>query len=324
MPTKPAKGAPRKTKGANQPKTSFSEHFSNAFQRYPVLISIAIVLVIGGLIFVATKHNRTEQAEESVETDVHVDDSLALNIMCLPTLDCLPLYHALESGLSDSLHLKFDIITQTAQFDVDSIIRRTKTIDGAALDTYRMAYYAKTKKSLPVTEVIKLCGAWQFITSEAVRIKDVDNIKKRTIATARFATSNFLLEKILNATKEVNYSDVYIAQINDFGIRTNMLDENQIDACLLPEPYATLAISRGHRSVWSDKFVQTYSLCFRNEVMKDKRKSDQIELLRRVYNASVLDLNTHGTHAADSVLIKTFHLPKAVIDTLKLPEYRPI
>lgn len=324
MPTKPAKGSTRKTKDATQPKKTLSERFASAFQRYPVLISLAIVLMIGGVIFVTTKLNRGEQVEEVVETDVHVDDSLALNIMCLPTLDCLPLYHALESGLSDSLHLQLGIVTQTAQFDVDSLIRRTKTIDGAVLDSYRMAYYAKSKRSIPVTEAFKLYGAWQLITSEAVRIKDVDNLKKRTIATARFATSNFLLEKILNGAKEVKYSDVYIAQINDFGIRTNMLDENQIDACILPEPYATLAVSRGHRSVWSDKLVQTYSICFRNEVMKDKRKSDQIELLRKVYNASVLDLNTHGTHAADSVLIKTFHLPKAVIDTLKLPEYRPI
>lgn len=299
------------------------EQFASAFQRYPVLISLAIVLMIGALIFVTTKLNKEITTEEVVETDVHVDDSLALNIMCLPTLESLPLYHALESGISDSLHLSLGIFTKTSQFDVDSIIKRTKTIDGAVLDTYRMSYYAKSKKPLNVTEAFKLYGIWQLITADNLRITDVENLKKRTIATARFATSNFLLEKILNG-KEIKTTDVYLAQINDFGIRTNMLDENQIDACLLPEPYATLAISRGHRSIWSDKLTQTYSLYFRNEVMKDKRKSDQIELLRKVYNASVLDLNSHGTHAADSVLIKTFHLPKEVIDTLKLPAYRPI
>lgn len=299
------------------------EQFANAFQRYPVLISLAITLMIGGLIFVTTKLNKNVTVEEVVETDVHVDDSLALNIMCLPTLEALPLYHALESGISDSLRLPLGIFTQNSQFDVDSIIKRTKTIDGAMLDTYRMAYYAKSKKTLPVTEAFKLYGIWQLITAGDLRIKDVENLKKRTIATARFATSNFLLEKILNG-KDIKATDVYLAQINDFSIRTNMLDENQIDACVLPEPFATLAISRGHHSVWSDKLTQTYSLYFRNDVMKDKRKSDQIELLRKVYNASVLDLNTHGTHAADSVLIKTFHLPKEVIDTLKLPEYRPI
>lgn len=324
MSTTSAKGSQRKKKSAEQPKKTLTERFSSAFQHYPVLISLAIVLMIGGLIFVTTKLNRAQQVEEVVETDVHVDDSLALNILCLPTLDCLPLYHALESGLSDSLHLQLGIVTKSAQFDVDSIIRRTKTIDGAVLDSYRMTYYSKSNKPLSVTEAFKLYGSWQLMTSEAVRIKDVDNLKKRTIASARFATSNFLLEKIFNGAKEVKYSDVYIAQINDFGIRTNMLDENQIDACMLPEPYATLAISRGHRSIWSDKLVQAYSLYFRNDVMKDKRKFDQIELLRKVYNASVLDLNSHGTHAADSALIKIYHLPKTVIDTLKLPEYRPI
>lgn len=324
MPTNSKNGAPKKKKKkAGAKSLTLAERFANAFQRYPVLISLAIVLMIGGIIFVSTKLHHDHEVVEEVETDVHVDDSLALNIMCFPTLEALPLYHALESGLADSLHLALGIVTETSQFDVDSIIRLTKTIDGAILDTYRLAYYNKSKKSIPVTEAFKLYGSWRLITSEPVRIKDVENLKKRIIATARFATSNFLLEKILNS-KNVKTTDVYIAQINDFVTRTNMLDENQIDACVLPEPYASLAISRGHHSVWADKLVQTYSLYFRNDVMKDKRKSDQVELLRKVYNASVLDLNTHGTHAADSVLIKTYHLPKEVIDTLKLPEYRPL
>lgn len=324
MPTNSPNGAPKKKRRkADAPSRTFAERFASAFQRYPVLFSLAIVLLIGGLIFVSTKLHNDTQVTEEVETDVQVDDSLALNIMCLPTLEALPLYHAVESGLADSLHLPLGIVTATSQFDIDSIIRRTKTIDGAVLDSYRLAYYNKSKKSIAVTEAFKLYGRWQLITSEPVRIKEIENLQKRTIATARFATSNFLLEKILNS-KNVKNSDVYIAQINDLGIRTDMLDENQIDACVLPEPYASLALTRGHRSVWSDPLVQTYSLYFRNAVMNDKRKADQIELLRKVYNASVLDLNAHGIHAADSALLKTYHLPHAVIDTLRLPEYRPI
>lgn len=304
-------------------KDSFSERLSRLFQRYPVLTSLVIVVVLAGLIFLLMHRHQESVADEEVVTDVQVEDSLALNIMCTPTLDCLPLYHAVESGLCDSLHLALGITTEASQFDIDSLLRRTKTIDGAVLDSYRMAYYAKSKKALQVTEAFKLCGAWQLIVCEKLRIKDVDGLKKRTLATARFSTSSFFLEKILNG-KKLSFNDIYLAQINDFGIRTNMLDENQVDAVLVPEPYATLAITRGHRSLWSERETHTHSLCFRNEVYKDKRKADQIELLRKVYNASVLDLNSHGTHAADSALIKAYKLPKEVIDTLRLPEYRPI
>lgn len=311
----------KKSKSATQ--KTLKEKLMQMVQHYPVLTSLLIVSLIAGLIFLLMYTHKENIVEEEEIVDVQVDDSLALNIMCTPTLESLPLYHAIESGLCDSLHLALGIVTETAQFDIDSIIRRTKTIDGAILDSYRMAYYNKSKQPLAVTEAFKLCGAWQCITCGNLRIKDTANLKKRTIATARFSTSSFFLEKILD-TKKLNISDIYLAQINDFGIRTDMLDENQIDAIVVPEPYATLAITRGHNSVWSDRLTSTYSLCFRNEIYKDKRKADQVELLRKVYNASILDLNSRGTHAADSTLIKAYQLPKAVIDTLRLPEYRPI
>lgn len=313
----------QKNKRKTATKKTIGEKITQVVQHYPVLTSLLIVSVIAGLIFLLMYTQKENIAAEEEVFDVQVDDSLALNIMCTPTLESLPLYHAIESGLCDSLHLALGIVTETAQFDIDSIIRRTKTIDGAVLDSYRMAYYNKSKRPLAVTEAFKLCGAWQCITCGTLRIKDAENLKKRTIASARFATSSYFLEKILDS-KKLRISDVYLAQINDFGIRTNMLDENQIDAVVIPEPYATLAITRGHNSIWSDRLTSTYSLCFRNEIYKDKRKADQVELLRKVYNASILDLNSGGTHVADSTLIKTYQLPKAVIDTLRLPEYRPI
>lgn len=304
-------------------KVSLKERFSDTFQRYPVLTTLVIVAILGGLIFVFTRHNHDDKAEDAVEVDVHVDDSLALNIMCMPTLESLPFYHALESGMCDSLHLALGIVTEYSQMDIDSIMRRTKTIDGAVMDTYRLAYYAKMKHAIPVRESIKLCGAWSLVTSSNQRVKEVEKLKKHIIAASRFDTSSTLLEKILGG-KKLGLADIYLAQINDFAIRTNMLDENQVDASILPEPYATLAVSRGHRVVWSEPLMQTMALCFRTKAMDDKRKYEQIEQLRRVYNMAVLDLNSHGTHAADSALIKSYRLPKEVIDTLRLPEYRPL
>lgn len=305
-----------------QPKTKLTDRLAELFQRYPVLVTTFIVLILGGLIYVLTRHEATP--EEVVVEDVQVDDSLALNIICTPTLECLPFYHAVESGLCDSLHLSLGIYTETSQFDIDSIMRRTKIIDGAVFDTYRLAYYKKRNQSLPIRESINLYGVWRLIAADQLRIKEIEKLKKRTIATARFATSSLLLEQALSGKKDIKYSDFYHAQINDFEVRTNMLDENQIDACMLPEPYATLAVTRGHRSVWTKDPVSTMVLAFRLPVYNDKRKAKQIELLRQVYNESVLSLNLHGTHAADSALIKSLKLPKEVVDTLKLPEYRPI
>lgn len=297
------------------------DKFADTFQRYPILTTLFFGGILAGGIFYLTQHPEIVNREEEQIEDVHVDDTLALNIMCTQTLECLPFYHALESGLCDTLHLSLGIITQNSQMDIDSIMRRTKTVDGAVMDTYRLAHYRKTKNPLNLKETIPLCGMWRLVTCGQLRIKDIEKLKKRIVATARRETSSVLLEQAING-KDLKLADLYHAQINDIVIRTNMLDENQIDAAILPEPMASLAVTRDHRVVWSKDNVTSASLCFRQPVFKDARKQDQIELLRKVYNEAARDLNEHGTHAADSALIKRYNLPKACIDTLSLPKYK--
>lgn len=299
----------------------YKDKVAETFQRYPVICSTVVVVVLALVVFLLTRHHQEQNIEE--ENDVKVADTLALNIICTPTLESLPFYHAVESGLCDSLHLALGIVTEKSQFDIDSIMRRTKRIDGAVLDSHRLEYYRKAKKSLSVTEAIHLYGIWQLVTSEKLRLRETSQLKKRTVATARFATSSYLLEQSLRGTT-LKPSDLYHAQINDFELRALMLDEAQVDASLLPEPFATRALMNGHKSVWKNDSISSLVLCFRNNVYKDERKQVQIELLKQVYNLSVLDLNVRGAHAADSALIKSFRLKPEVIDTIKLPRYRPI
>lgn len=301
----------------------YKDKLSDTFQRYPVLSTAAVVAIIGLLVFVMKPQGAEHSEGPKEENDVQVADTLALNIICTPTLESLPLYHALESGLCDSMNLAMGIKTETSQFDVDSIMRKTKRIDGAVLDVNRLKHYRETRRALPVTESITLCGRWQLVTAAPLRIREAKQLKKRVVASARYATSSTLLADILRGVG-LNNADVYHAQINDFSLRAGMLDDAQIDASMLPEPYATLAVSQGHRSISSNDSVRSMVLCFRTPILKDKRKQKQIEVLKQVYNLAVKDLNANGPHAADSALIKDYHLPQALIDTLRLPKYRQL
>ena len=297
------------------------ERFADLFNRYPALTSAFIVLVLGLLAFLATRQTATEEEVEPV--DVVVSDTLALNVMCLPTLESLPLYHALESGMCDSIQLALSLYTETSQFDIDSIMRRTKRIDGAVCDVHRLDHYRATRRALPVTEVMRLDGIWRLVSSGQLRIRDVAKLKKRAVATARYATSSSLLETSLRGTG-LKTTGLYHAQINDFGIRLAMLDEAQVDASMLPEPYASQALVRGHRAIWSADSVSTLALCFRDKSLKDKRKKAQVELLKKAYNRAAADLNRRGIHAADSALIKSYGLTPEAIDTLRLPRYHTV
>lgn len=280
-----------------------------------------VVAVVGVILFLAIHHE--DVAEEVLPEDVHVTDTLALNIICTPTLECLPFYHALESGYCDSLRLSLVIRTEQSQFDIDSLIRRTKRIDGAVLDSYRLMEYRNAKKPLPVETMIPLDGVWCLVSPVKLRIRDVSNLKKRVVATSRYSTSFHLLEESLRGAN-VRLQDLYHAQINDFALRMQMVAAAQVDAAVLPEPYATRLAVEGLRIMARTDSVRSHSLCFRSKILSNQRKQQQIQALKKVYNMAVKDLNSKGTHAADSALIKTYGLPSSVIDTLRLPHYRSL
>ena len=274
------------------------------------------------VLFCVAMCRRDASEVDVVPEDVQVTDTLALNILCTPTLESLPLYHALECGLCDSVGLSLVIRTEESQFDVDSIIRRTKRIDGAVLDRYRLEHYRKTKRSLNVSEEIPLAGIWSLVTAGQLRIREASKLKKRTIAFARYATSSTCFERSM-AGSGLKPSALYHAQINDFSLRQHMLDEAQIDASVLPDPYATRAKLNGHRVIWKSDSVSSFVFCMRNKALKVERKRQQLSQLKQAYNLAVKDLNKNGVHAADSALIKAYGLPAEVIDSLRIPRYAP-
>lgn len=329
---------------------------------WKVLAGIAVLLAASAVLYVSTRGEEPENA--AVETSAA--DTLALNIICTPTLDCLPFYHALESGVCDSLGLDLVIRTEVSQFDIDSIMRRTRLYDGAVLDDARLAHYrsvegkardggqqgktAKTAKKgqngkgktsaksagdkaekasaekrfypMPaLTEAVRLENTWRLVTSGTLRIREVAKMKKRTVALARFSAEEQCLEQAL-AKGGLREPDVYKAQINDVALRRMMLDENQVDAALLPEPYATMAVVlHGHRLIWSADTTSRAALYLRTDVLKKPRKQQQMTLLQKAYRRAAADLNRRGAHAADSALIKRYNLPEELIDTLRLPKY---
>lgn len=280
-------------------------------------VVVALVVIVGGFLWL--RPNESEQVTAAREQS-HRADSLALCITCTPTLESLPLYHALESGICDTLGLTLVIDTEWSQFDVDSVYRNTPLCDGAVLDAYRIEHYQKTKLALDAVEQYRLVGRWGLASSGHMRLNSPSLLKKHVVASARHATSYHCLEKSLGGT-DVKMAQLYHAQINDYMLRLNMLDNAQVEASLLPEPFFSFALHRGHRNVWVGDSVTTLGLYMKKSALKEKHTQMQLKLLAQAYNMAVDDLNAHGAKAANEALAKHYALPQEVIDRVPLPRY---
>lgn len=285
--------------------------------RYLPLFSALIGLC--SVLLMASCQQSAPQAQQKIE----VPDSLALRIACLPTYESLPFYYAQAAGIADSLSLPLKIKTYYAQFDADTALLGT-TVDGGVTDVVRQQYYATQGKMRNYASWIPLQGQWQLVVGGRLRVTEVKQLKQRTIAIARFATSDRYTAHLRDSLRW-KYDDMLRPQINDYRVRLQMLDNEQIEAAVLPQPFALRAQQSGQRVLTTLPSSQhTFYLWLSPKSQADKRKSQQAQLLQRVYNEAVRELNSRPRAALDSVLLKRYQLTPEQVKMVKLPRYNPV
>lgn len=276
------------------------------------------------LLLTACHDGHSEAEAAANDSIVNVGDSLsrdsdALVIALTPTVDCLPVYYAQQSGIFQTLGLKVNLLTYRSQFDCDTAMLGA-TAMGGATDLVRLHYYANEHQ--PLSAVTSTDGVWKLLACGKLRIKKTALLKERMISVARFSASDYFSQVALEAVK-MDYRAVFRPQINDYYLRTSMLNNNQIDAAILPEPMATKARLAGHRVLYSttEKSEKMGCLAFKPSFLAEKDSLNRVHLLLKGYNQAVVEINQKGKAACAAILKNQYKLAPQVIDSLTLPKY---
>ncbi len=242
------------------------------------------------------------------------EDSAALKIGVMPTLDCLPLYVAKEYGLIDSSKADIRLKYFTAQMDCDTAISR-KRVDLTISDVVRVErmrrngialdYYSSTNTD------------WELIANKRDSIEDIAQLEGRMVAMTRFSATDMLSSVALDS---VNLTDnkVFRVQINDVNIRFQMLRNNEMNALWLTEPYAAAAKAEQHNVLMTsgDKGLQLGVIAIRDDIKKDSLRQVQIDILTRAYNAATDSINTMGIKHFSDVIAKYYHVSLSILSFL--------
>lgn len=277
-----------------------------------------VILFFSLLVLVAchpAKENPVDVAKEEVP------DSQALKLALLPTVDCLPLYYAKNCGLCDSLGLDLEILSYNSLFDCDTAVLGTAA-DGAISDLVRAVYYKARRR--PLSVVLATNGAWGLVSAGSLRVKKMAQLNERLVGLSRFSAADYFCALSLSRA-DMGYESVLRAQINNLYLRLNMLNETQIEAAVLPEPFLTAARVEGHRVLQDSLFdgQQMGCLVFNNKVLKDNRKREQVKLLVKVYNIAAEILNKEGVRACAPFLTNVQKFSPETVARLRLPKYTP-
>lgn len=265
------------------------------------LIEIFMWLMVVGLCGSCSQTDRT----------VSEKDSTAIRLGVLPTMECLPFYYADSIGLFDSLGVNVHLVTFDAAMDADTAFVNGK-IDGIVTDLVKACIWQGQGDTAKVAMVGEL-RMW-LITAPKARLLKAESLREKIIGITRHSAVDYFADKILESVK-LQSIDLNKPQINNIRLRGLMVDQDQMDGAILPEPYASEAVARGAKRLNGTEEMKVANLMcvlFNDSIHRARKR--EIENIRSVYDQAVAALN------ADTLSNVLEYIPKehrtAMPDTL--------
>ncbi len=283
--------------------------------RYFALILAGVTLIAScGVSYKESKRlSRLERARLAKE------DSAALKIAVMPTLDCLPMYVAREykwfcDGKTD-IRLKY----YTSQIDCDTAILNGR-VEGAVSDLVRVA--RMNSRGAKLKAQIATAAYWQLITNRNSRIRELKQLDDKMVAMTRYSVTDMLTQQVVDSAKLAN-EKVFRVQINDVNVRLQMLQNNEIDAIFATEPQATLARQSKHKVLLDTRKLgwNMGVITFRDKPMKDVDRKRQYDVFVKAYNQACDSINKNGIARYADLLQKYYHIERAQLDSIPKMRY---
>lgn len=284
---------------------------------------IFIYIIIGVFALLSCGPSVEEQRRISREerARLHREDSLALKVAVMPTLDCLPVFVAKELHLTDTLGLDMRPKMFNAQMDCDTAFVGS-TAEMAFTDLVRTEKLIKN--GTPVRYLSATTLSWQFITNRTTRVKEAKQLGDKMVAMTRYSATDYLTDYILHDVKTT--APAYKIQINDITVRLHMLQNNEMDALWLPEPQATVARQLKHTVVFDTRKEDIWLgvIAVNKRRTGDAYRQKQINLFVKAYNNACDSINKNGMKHYSDILKTIYKLDDKTIDLLPKTVFKHI
>lgn len=271
---------------------------------------LAAVAVIAGCGESYEEKRRTQHKERQQRLR---EDSAALKVAVLPTMDCLPLFVAkaehLFSGAGADVRLKLF----TAQMDCDTAVVGG-SVEGAVTDLVRAERIIS--RGTPLTYVTATDAYWQLYTGRMARITKLPQLDDKMVGMTRYSATALLADALTDSAR-LQHERVFKIQVNDVHIRLKMLLGGEIDAVLLTEPQASQARQAGHHLLLDSRSmgVSMGVVAFRQKVLGDSTRRRQLEAFTKGYNQAVDSLLRHGVGRYSALVTRYMGVSNAQLDS---------
>jgi NitT/TauT family transport system substrate-binding protein len=274
------------------------------------------IIVMTGLLVLAgcgQSYEETKRLSREQRKKLAREDSAALKIAVMPTLDCLPLFIAKDHQLFDTI-VDIRLKHYTAQMDCDTAMMRGR-VEGVVTDLVRAERMIHS--GTPMKYVASTNAYWLLISNRKQRITQLKHLDDKMLAMTRYSVTDFLGDLAVDSAK-LKTERVFRIQINDVNIRLKMLENNEMDSLFLTEPQATQALLGKHKIPLDTRQedIRMGVIAFRTKGMDDQNRKKQMEVFLKGYNAACDSINKFGVRHFKDVIRKYYSVSEPALKHL--------
>lgn len=283
------------------------------------------LMLIGLLAACGQSYEDTKRQRKERQLQAMREDSAALKVAVMPTLDCLPLFVAKDRAMFDTafdIRLKFF----TAQMDCDTALQRGR-VELAITDLIRAERMRKQGDSIDYLTATN--AYWLLIGNRNQRITQLKHLDDRMVAMTRYSVTDMLTQMAVDSAK-LKTEYVFRIQVNDVNVRLDMLENNEMDALLFTEPQATQALIMKHHVLLDTRKLdmQMGAIVMNKLAMSHANRQKQQAALVKGYNMACDSLNHYGLKPYYDVIRRHYDVSEQALrqlpDSLKfLPVTKP-
>lgn len=283
-----------------------------------LLIGMVVALLIIGC---GQSYDETKRLKQEKRTRELREDSAALKVAVMPTLDCLPLYVAEEREMFDTI-VDIRLKCYTAQMDCDTALQRGR-VEMAVSDLVRAERMKGEKVKGSKGEKMKLSyltstnAYWLLIGNRNQRITNLSHLDDRMLAMTRYSVTDLLGDLAVDSAK-LKTERVFRIQVNDVNVRLDMLENNEMDALLMTQPQVTQALLLKHHVLLDTRQLdmQMGVIVEDSLVMSHPNRQRQREVLIKGYNMACDSLNHFGVKHYSDIIRKYYKLSEQALRQL--------
>ncbi|MBR1767762.1 MAG: ABC transporter substrate-binding protein [Prevotella sp.] len=276
-----------------------------------LFIGIVAVLI---LFSCGQSYEESKRLSKALRIKLAKEDSAALKIAVMPTLDCLPFYLAEDHDLFDTA-VDIRLKHFTSQMDVDTAMMNRR-VELAVTDLVRAERMIKQDSSIGYLTATN--AYWQLITNRIARMTQLKHLEDKMLAMTRYSVTDMLGDLAVDSVK-LKPEFVFRIQINDVNIRLKMLENNEMDALLLTEPQAAQARLLKHKVLLDTRSLDMKmgAVVMRNKEMNERNRKRQLDVMIKGYNDACDSINKNGVAAYSDLVMKYCKVKKNTVESLK-------